>query len=237
MGTITLEKVRNNVRALLQDENSLRWTNTEIGTWTDDALTEIALLNPGTYKKNVNVKISAAKGSLQTLSTWMLGTNPKALFLISVDASAAANGVLSTAKTMRRLDRRLLDDQKPGWHSELGTPTIWCYSANIPDTFWIYPCLPTSSSTTPVARPELWVTYASLPALSDLNDNFLPAIVNYVCHRCYLNENEFNTDPNRSMKYYEDFVKEVTGEEVTTFNFFKEKFEANKRAVKSVQVD
>ena len=117
---------------------------------------------------------------------------------------------------VRVVDRAVLDDQRPSWHTETQTDNIqhYTYDPRIPKEFYVYP--PATSSA------QLEVIYTDAPgahALTEsqldpannnttvilLDDIYLSPITDWILYRAYSKDAEYGANEARAVAAYQAF--------------------------------
>ena len=89
----------------LQDNTSIRWPVSELVRYLNDGQREVVLYRPDSMVTNAT--LTCAAGTKQSLPT-------NGSKLIEVIRNAAAT---SAKKSVRMVNREILDAQTPGWHN------------------------------------------------------------------------------------------------------------------------
>jgi hypothetical protein len=203
MPTITAQVVIDKAQIILQDTGAVRWPETELLGWLNDAQREICTYKPDAYV--VNESVVTTVGSKQTLP---------AGGLTLIDVIRNFNG--STAgNAIRQIDMRILDDQIPGWHS--ATPAnvalYYAFDPRNQKNFYLYP--PSDGN----ANTKVELVYAKAPAdivigsTILVDDIYSNAIMDYVLYRAYSKDVDYAADDGRANVHYQRFVQAMTGKE------------------------
>lgn len=131
MGTVTVESILCRAQIILQDTTGTRWPLQELLGWLNDAYREIVLLRPDAFSQVE--EFVCATGTRQDLKA----QHQNALRLLDVVRNMPATG----GGAIRHIERRILDDQRPFWHSETGSTKVRHYSfdSRAPTSFLVYP--------------------------------------------------------------------------------------------------
>lgn len=193
-------------RTILQDEDSVRWSLSELQWWLNDGYRETLIFRPDS--NTITAEFTCVAGPRQVITT----TFPNATRLVSVLRNTATT---SNKYAVRLVDRRGLDDQRKGWYSE--TPTVsveeYMFDARQPKEFLVYP------PATTTARLE--IAYAQVPtahALSDvqlassattevirIDDTFANSLLDYMLYRAYTKDAEQQGNAARAVGHYQAF--------------------------------
>ena len=193
-------------KTILQDEDSVRWSLSELQWWLNDGYRETLILRPDS--NTITAEFPCAVGPRQVITT----TFPNATRLVSVLRNTATT---SNKYAVRLVDRRVLDDQRKGWYSE--TPTVsveeYMFDARQPKEFLVYP------PATAAARLE--IAYAQVPTahtLSDvqldssataevirIDDTFANSLLDYMLYRAYTKDAEQQGNAARAIGHFQAF--------------------------------
>lgn len=210
MATIKVIDVIKRVEDVLQDSN-VRWPRLELQNWLNEAYLQIVLLRPDANSKTGT--FTCAAGTRQTLTSGFAS----ALRLLDVVRNLATT---SNKKVVRLIDRSVLDDQRPAWHTETGTVNIQNYTFDIrqPKEFFVYPPATTDA--------KVEVVYADLPgahALSEaqlnpsgsdtttinVEDTYLTAILDWILYRAFSKDAEHAANAARAGAHYQAFMSGI----------------------------
>ena len=197
MGTITAGAIIDKAEIILQDTTNARWPSDELLGWLNDGQREIVLQKPDSYAQNEAMELSS--GTKQSIPSG-------GIQLIDVIRNMGADG--STAgNVVRLIDRRILDDQNPDWHSEEQDTSIehYCFDDRDPKRFYVYP--PADGTT------QLEIVYASAPtSVSEttgtitLDDIYSNALLDYILYRAYLKDAGYTANNQRAMSAFRSFM-------------------------------
>jgi len=192
--------ITSRVRILLNDLDGTRWLDSELVSWINDAQKLIALTRP-----DASVAVAAL-----TLVAGTKQSIPATSFrLLDVMRNLAVDGVTG-GRSIRIVDREVLDSQDPMWHTATASGTIkhFVYDNRSPTVFYVYP--PAAVGTKieamySVAPTE--IVYDSVTPNNTLNTNlsvsdiYLESVVNYVMYRSYSKDAEFSQNPQLATGY------------------------------------
>lgn len=169
-------------RLVLNDADSVRWTDAELVNWINDGCRYIALRRPDACV--VNGSLTCVAGSKQSIA----GLTPPGLRLLDV-VRATASG-----RALRLVDREVLDTQVPNWHAATqAVPTNYVFDNRDPQTFYVYPPAIVSTALEIIySRVPIEITTGTL-ASQDLTpvDTFIDPLLNYVLYRAYSKDADF----------------------------------------------
>lgn len=197
MATITAQSILNRAATILQDTTNTRWPEDELLDWLNDGQREVVL-----YKPDANPQLeelSLESGTRQAIPAHGLQ------FLDAV--RNVVNGNPSTA--IRLIERRVLDEQVPDWHSTASTAIVkhFLFDERDPKHFWVYP--PSDGS----AKAE--VLFSSAPvdiAKTDtlsIDDIYANALLDYVLYRAYLKDADYAANDNRATSQHQRFLSSL----------------------------
>jgi hypothetical protein len=183
MATVTLSSIVNQARLILQDQDAVRWSDSEFLGWIVSAYREIIWHKP--EANSISAEFTTVADTHQTLPD-------DGAYLI--DVIRTWTGTESTAtnkRAVKLIDRIVLDSQNPDWHNRdlttgggSGVPKYFVYDLNAPLDFYLYPA--------PTASTKIRIQYARIPtaptALTDklaLNDTYAGVVLDYLLYRAY----------------------------------------------------
>lgn len=193
-------------QTLLQDNTATRWPRIELQKWLNDAYKEIILARPDAYAQSA--KITLSPGTRQSIAVTPAG----ALRLMDVVRNTAPT---SAKRGIRAINRRILDEQMPDWHSQEESVDIqhFIFDPKLPKEFLVYPPA--------LATAEIEIVYSSVPtphALTDaqlsnaatadtikLDDVYANAILDYVLYRGYSKDASYAGNAARASQAYAAF--------------------------------
>lgn len=179
------------VQDILQDTTGVRWPDTELLRYLNDAQHEVVLHKPDASSDNITMPL--VSGTRQRLP-------PGALRLLDV-----VRNVAGPAVTL--LGRGVLDAQRRNWHTQTPTSTIehYLYDPRDPKTFYVYP------PATATARLEVIVSTAP-QVITNVNgdvwldDIYINVLIDYVLYRAYSKDADFAANLDRALTHYQAFA-------------------------------
>ena len=191
----------------LQDTTSVRWPVNELVRYLNDGQREIVLYRPDSMVTNATVTCVA--GTKQALPT-------NGAKLIEVIRNAAAT---SAKKSVRMINREILDAQTPGWHNITGSVDIlhFMYDPRDPKTFYVYPPATTSAQLdivyaaypTDITEPADGALYTAVTGNISLPDIYGNALLEYVLYRCFMKDSEYAGNVQRAQAHYAAFANTI----------------------------
>ncbi len=197
MATITARSIVDKAEIILQDTTNTRWPEEELLGWLNDGQREVVLHKPAANPVNVNVQLVG--GTLQSIGS-------DGLRLIDVIRNMGTVGATQAGKAIRIIDRRILDTQRPEWHTESQTEQIrhFCFDDRDPRTFFVYP---------PVQENrQVEVVYSAAPGDIEIDDTisiddiYANSLLDYILYRAYAKDTDYTTNDNRVSFAYESFL-------------------------------
>jgi hypothetical protein len=207
--SVTVQSVIDRAQTVLQDTTGVRWPVVgELVLWINDAQREIALLKPDASATNSTITL--ATGTKQDIPS---GGNR--LLKVVRNMSAASNG--TGKRSVRLVDREVLDAQSPDWHDPTVTGDAahaaivkhYVYDEANPRNFYVYPGVS--------GRAYLEIIYSSNPTVVGQGDSlsipdiFANAVMNYVLYMAYMKDAEYAGNAQRASSHYQLFTASVTG--------------------------
>lgn len=218
---IAAQSIIRRVVETLQDNTSVRWPVSELVRYLNDGQREIVMYRPDAMVTNASVTLVA--GTKQSLPS--NGTK-----LIEVVRNSGAS-----QRSVRMINREILDAQSPGWHDINGSTEIlhFMYDPRDPRVFYVYPPASVGDEETPGA--ELDIVYAALPtditepaagstfsavtgniSVPDIYGNVLQ---DYILYRAYTKDSEYAGNAQRAQAHYGAFANALGVELKATVNF------------------
>lgn len=206
---VSVQSVIDRVQAVLQDTTGVRWPVTdELVLWVNDAQREIAVLKPDASA--VNATITLVDGTKQEIPS--AGNR---LLRVVRNMSAATNG--DGRRSIRIVDREILDAQTPSWHDPTVTGDAahgtvvkhYVYDESNPRNFYVYPGVDGDA--------YIEIVYSANPSTVALSDNlsipdlYANAVMNYVLYMAYMKDAEYTGNSQRAASHFQLFNASVTG--------------------------
>jgi len=209
--SVTVASVISRVQTVLQDTTGVRWPqNTELVLWVNDAQREVALLKPDASATNSTIQL--VDGTKQSIPT----SGNRLLKVVRNMSSAASNA--TGKRSVRLVDREVLDAQTPDWHdpsaaagdaAHAAVVKHYIYDEANPRNFYVYPGV--------TGNAYLEVIYSANPPTVTASDNlsvpdiFANAVMNYVLYMAYMKDAEYAGNAQRAANHYQLFTASVTG--------------------------
>lgn len=210
-GTLTGTNLLTRIRNVLQDTTNVRWTDSELRDYINDAQREIVNLRPDSSSTTGNVALVA--GTKQTLPTAGL----RLIKIVRNMSSAAGNA--TGGRAVRIVDNDILDTQEPDWHNpsvsgdaaHVNIVKHFIFDEDSPRTYYVYPGV-TSSSTAAFVEIIYSTTPTDLSANSStlfIDDIYGNAVIDYVLFRAYLKDAEFAGNQQRASTHFQLFATSI----------------------------
>lgn len=130
MATIQSNDILDRAATIIQDETGTRWPSDELLKWLNDGQREIVLLKPDSYAQNTYE--DASGGTKQEVPA-----NGVALIDVIRNMDTGDN----PGRAIRLEKRRVLDEQRPDWHTESSSneSKLFMFDERDPKRFFVYP--------------------------------------------------------------------------------------------------
>lgn len=194
----------------LQDTTSVRWPVSELVRYLNDGQREVVLYRPDSMVTNAT--LTCAAGTKQSLPA-------NGSKLIEVIRNAAAT---SAKKSVRMINREILDAQTPGWHNITGSVDIlhFMYDPRDPKTFYVYPPAATSAQLdivyaaypTDIVEPADGALYTAVTGNISLPDIYGNALLDFVLYRAYSKDSDYAGNAQRAQAHYAAFANALGNE-------------------------
>lgn len=198
---ISAQSLIRRVVETLQDPTSIRWPVPELVRYLNDGQREIKLHRPDTVRKTGDIPLVA--GSRQTLPA-------------DADKLIEIWNNKTSKRAVQMVDRRILDDQSPGWHALNGVTEIlhYTYDPRVPTEFFVYPPAATgavlvgaySVNPTDVAEPADGSLYTAVTGNVAIIDSLANALQQYILARCFMKDSEYAGNAARAQAHYQMFA-------------------------------
>lgn len=199
MATITAQTQVERARIIIQDDTGVRWPDSELLGWLNDGQREIVVLKPDSSVNNENLQL--VEGTKQEIPA-------AGISLVDVIRNMGTDGS-SPGKSVRLINRKVLDEQLPDWHS--ATPNAvadhFAFDDRDPKHFYVYPPQPS------VNQGYVEIVYSSSPAdaaLGDVisvDDVYANALVDYMLYRAYSKDKDYAGNGGRASAHYQAFLR------------------------------
>lgn len=213
---IAAQSIVRRVVETLQDNTSVRWPVNELVRYLNDGQREIVLYRPDAMVTNAVVTLVA--GSKQALPA--NGTK-----LIEIVRNTGG-----TRRSVRLVNREILDSQAPNWHNITGVTEIlhFMYDPRDPRVFYVYPPAAASGASldavyaampADVTEPADGAVYTAVSGNISVPDIYGNVIQDYMLYRAYSKDSEYAGNASRAQAHYGAFVNALGVEMKATVNF------------------
>jgi len=201
VATITAKSILDRATIIIQDETNTRWPRDELLTWLNDGQREIVLLKPDSYAQNKSIQLIA--GTKQAIPA-------DGIQLIDVVRNMGTDGE-TPGRVIKRIDRRILDDQRPDWHTEpaVGYVQHYVFDDRDPKTFYVYPQAPETAVYVEVIYSSAPTDITDENSYITLDDIYANAVLDYILYRAYLKDADYAVNSARAKDAYITFLRSV----------------------------
>ena len=185
----------------LQDPTSIRWPVPELVRYLNDGQREIKLHRPDTVRQTGDIAL--VPGSRQTLPA-------NADKLIEIWHNKASK------RAVQMVDRRILDDQTPGWHALPASADIlhYTYDPRVPTEFFVYPPATGGNSLvgafsvnpTDIVEPADGALHTAVVGDVAVIDALANCLQDYILYRAYTKDSEYAGNGARAQGHYAAFA-------------------------------
>lgn len=199
MGTVTVQSLVVEASSLLKDAGNVRWTVPALTKWLNDGQIVVAINKPSASTKNVPVPLVA--GTKQSIPA-------DGIQLIDIVRNMGAGE--TPGRAIRITMRELLDSVLPDWHSSKADAVVqhYMFDKQDPKNFYVYP-------PQPVAPSKVDMIYACTPdpavTAITLDDIYAPALLEYMLHRAYTKDGEYEGNAVLADKHWQAFMTLLIG--------------------------
>lgn len=208
-GTITGANLLLRIEDTLQDTTNVRWSEAELLRYINDAQREIVNLRPEASADHANVQLST--GTEQAIPD-------VGLRLIKVVRNMSAAGGSATGKrTIRIVDREILDTLEPDWHDPAvtgeaaHTTTVkhYVFDEDDPRKYYVYPGV-SGNAYVEIVFSRTPTDLANTSATLYIDDIYANAVIDYALYRAYMKDAEFAGNQQRASAHYNLFLTSVS---------------------------
>jgi hypothetical protein len=207
-GTITGANLLLRIEDTLQDTTNVRWSEAELLRYINDAQREIVNLRPDASADHANVQLST--GTEQAIPD-------VGLRLIKVVRNMSAAGGSATGKrTIRIVDREILDTLEPDWHDPAVTgdaahTTVvkhYVFDEDDPRKYYVYPGV-AGNAYVEIVFSRTPTDLANTSATLYIDDIYANAVIDYALYRAYMKDAEFAGNQQRAQNHFQLFMSSV----------------------------
>jgi hypothetical protein len=202
---LTAQNILDRSSMIIQDLTNVRWPQSEILNWLNDARRELAVVRPDIYSTSQTLTLAA--GAKQALPS-------NGLRLMDVPRNT--NGAAITIT-----NRGFLDQQQPSWHQQTAVGGVirhFMLDERDQRTFWVYPPA-LSSSSVEIIYQQAPTDYTVASVLTAFEELYGGAMVDYICYRAFSKDSEYAGNANRALAHYQQFINALNGGRQTDFAY------------------
>lgn len=206
MGNVLVQSIIGKVSVLLVDEGLIRWGNTELLGWYNEAQKDIIKPDHRPQANNKLVPVALQPGAVQVLPTQYSQIN-------GVGRNMGADGN-TPGKIPSKASREVIDTAFPDW--QLGEPDVTVdtliISPDTPRLFYTHP-----PQTNPAGHLEIYATAYPLTiektalddAVLELDDIYETAVIAYMLYRACDKDADEPSMAQKSANYYMKYLGEL----------------------------
>lgn len=193
--------ITSRARLLLNDIDATRWLDAELFKWISDAQKLVAMMRPDASVATFVMTLIA--GTRQTIPATGFRLLDVVRNVTTVTGTTPADQVVTVpGRSVRIVDREVLDTQDPYWHTNTASSEIkhFIYDNRIPTLFYVYP--PATNTA------KLEVVYSVAPTdvtaagnTLSISDIYQDVILNYVMYRAYSKDAEYASNASLADGY------------------------------------
>jgi len=203
MATITGTNIVDRAAIVLQDTTGVRWPQTEeLLLWLNDGQREVVLRKPDAYAQNTVVQLVG--GTKQSIPA-------TGIQLLDIIRNMGTGGA-TPGRAITRIDRQILDEQRPDWHSETVSVETkhYMFDSRDPKHFYVYP---PQHATAGQVEEVYSASPTDLSALTDtitLDDIYSGVLLDYILYRAYSKDADLSPSaPQRAVAHYNSFLSSL----------------------------
>lgn len=212
---VNVSEVLSRAQTLIQDNTGVRWPLPELAGWFNDATREVALHKPSASSKSVMLDLD--QGTRQTIPEG-------ALMLLRVIRNLGATSTESNrvgGRSVRIVNRDVLDTQHPDWHDDTVTPQTnevkhFIFDESDPTAFYVFPGNTGSGKVEALisqAPDAIATSGTDLSAYTSivvpLPDIYVNAVLDYILYRAYSKDASFAENMERADYHMRAFANSL----------------------------
>lgn len=200
MATITGTNIVERAAIVLQDTTGVRWPQTEeLLLWLNDGQREIVLRKPDAYAQNEVVALVA--GTKQSIPA-------AGIQLLDVIRNMGTGGS-TPGRAITRIDREILDEQRPNWHTETASAETkhFTFDTRDPKRFYVYPPQHATPGRVEIVYASSPTNLLALGSTISLDDIYSGPLLDYILYRAYSKDADLTPSaPQRAVAHYNAFL-------------------------------
>ncbi|MGD8913115.1 MAG: hypothetical protein PVJ68_10285 [Candidatus Thiodiazotropha sp.] len=190
-------KIIDRVKEVLQDANSVTWTEAQLIEWLNDAQRAVVSERPDAT--SITESMALVSGTKQLLPAG--GSK-----LLKVVRNMGTDGA-TPGRAIKLVDQDTLDENSPDWHADTSAAVIKAYVFNEstdPKVFYVTP--PSDASS------QIEIAYSKNPAdvaattdETSVPDIYGPALIEWMCYRAFSRESINTPNYQRGLNHQKTF--------------------------------
>ncbi len=200
MATITGTNIVDRAAIVLQDTTGVRWPqDTELLLWLNDGQREIVLRKPDAYAQNETVALVG--GTKQTIPA-------TGIQLLDVIRNMGTGGS-TPGRAITRIDREILDEQRPDWHSSTANAESkhYMFDTRDPKHFYVFPPQHATPGKVEMVYAASPTDLSALSSTITLDDIYSGVLLDYILYRAYSKDADLTPSaPQRAVSHYNAFM-------------------------------
>jgi hypothetical protein len=203
MATYTVASLLSRAAIILQDTTNVRWPLAELLGWLNDGQREVARVKPNSNVKTVPVQLVA--GAKQQLPV-------DGVALVDLARNLGSDGN-TPGRSIRKVDRRILDAQVPYWSAMTPTSEVvhYCYTNTDPKIFYVYPPQPATGSYAEMQYLSAPIDITDQTSTITLDDIYAAPILDYILYRAYQKDADYSQNEGLSQVHWQAFNSALAG--------------------------
>ena len=234
MGTTLVKDLFFRASSQLQDLSPqfTRWTQREFVDALNDGQKAIAKYMPWSCARVDSIKLKAgSRQSIEAIPAGDIipgdGSSPAAVrgtVLQSITRNMGPTGT-TPGRSVRVIDREILDVNSPDWHAATGTPIAgFVYDPRTPKIFYVTPGVPAATTwwveasyladplTVAHAAEGVYGKDSPEAATISIDDKYVDDLLNYILARAFLKDAEYASNPALASSYTTLFTASINAQ-------------------------
>ena len=190
-------KVIDRVKEVLQDNNSVTWTVTQLVEWFNDAQRAVVSNRPDSTSVTQSLQLSA--GTKQSVPTGMFK-------LLQIVRNMGTDGS-TPGRAIRLVDKDTLDENDPNWHAATPAAESKAYvfdEFNDPKVFYVTPPNTGTGYVEGIFSANPTDITAATESIS-VPDIYAPALIEWMLYRCFSRESTSTPNYQRGLNHQKTF--------------------------------
>jgi len=205
MGTLFAKDILTRASTIVNDTTSVRWPESELLNWLNDAQREIVNQRPDSNAVNVSHPLIA--GTKQTIPAG-------GIRLLDVTRNLGAAALPIVGNAIRLIDREVLDAQMPNWHVIVSNSIQhYIFDERDPKNFYVYPqaagteaieIIYSASPTDVIPAGGAGTILAGTEAIT-VDDIYANPMLDFILSRSYMKDSDYAGNASRASLHYQSF--------------------------------